>query len=91
MKAELTIPFEQYGNIRPTVEGTSEEIVAIYREFAALIKVQPKGLSESEFRALYDKIAGGQEIQGDPGILEELNPQQRASLNDVRKWVKRTK
>lgn len=91
MKAELTIPVEQYGNIKPTVEGTVEEIVAVYRQFAEAVKVQPKGLSESEFRALYDLVARGQPVNGDPGIIDKLNPQQRFALTCAKNFIKRTK
>lgn len=88
-KAELRIPTEMYSFLNISVEETPEEIVRLYREFTELVKVQPKGISDKDFRELYDKVAKGEPVQGDPGIIEELNPQQRFALNQAKLFVKR--
>lgn len=84
------VPVEQYGYIGVELEGTPDEAVEAYREIQALIKVQPKGLSDNDFRKLYDDVAAGSPVVGDPGMLEQLNPYQRFALNEAKKFVKRT-
>lgn len=89
---EMHVPVEQYGFISCEIMGaTAEEAVAEYRTISELVKVQPKGLSDADFRALYDKVARGEAIQGDPGIIEQLNPQQRFALNQAKLFIKRNK
>lgn len=88
---EMHVPVEQYGFISCHIEGTVEEAVEAYREIQEQVKVQPKGLSDSEFRELYDKVAKGVPVNGDPGIIEQLNPHQRFALNEVKKFIKRNK
>lgn len=89
MKYTLHVPVEQYGFIGADLEGSAEEAVRAYREIGDLVKVQPKGMPDNEFRALYDKVASGTPVNGDPGIIEQLNPQQRFALNECKKYVKR--
>lgn len=91
MKYLAHVPVESFGFISVEVEGSAEQAVAAYREITEAVKVQPKGLSESEFRALYDLVASGQPVNGDPGIIDKLNPQQRFALTCAKNFIKRTK
>lgn len=52
-KAELTIPVEQYGNIKPIIEGTAQDIVDAYYEFSKMVKPQV-GLSTKQFNDALD-------------------------------------
>lgn len=78
-----------YAYIEAEYEGDAEGAVAAYRELTEAVKVQPKGLPDKDFRELYDKVASGVPVQGDPGVIEQLNPQQRFALNEIKKYLKR--
>lgn len=86
------VPTEQFGFISVELSGTPEQAVEAYREVAMLVKdglYNSQGVSEAEFRTLYDKVAKGEAVQGDPGIIEQLSPMQRFALNEVKKFNKR--
>tara|TARA_R110000868_G_scaffold157343_1_gene384534 strand:- start:151 stop:408 length:258 start_codon:yes stop_codon:yes gene_type:complete len=81
-----------YAYIEAEFEGESEGAVEEYRKLTELVRVQPiqpAGIPENEYRALYDQVARGVPVQGDPGIIEMLSPMQRYALNEVKKFVKR--
>ena len=83
-----TDPFSYIGC---EIEGSVEDAVQTYTEIrdAWLRTLQPAGLPDKDFRELYDKVAKGEAVQGDPGIIEQLNPFQRFALNESKKFVKR--
>lgn len=78
-----------YAYIEAEYEGDAEGAVAEYRHLTELVRVQPTIVSDAEYRALYDQVASGKPVQGDPGIIEQLNPQQRFALNEAKKFNKR--
>ncbi len=89
-KATITVPFEQYGNMNVDVEGTPEEIVAIYREFVTARQEKPVNeMPELEFIKIYDKVGNGESVVDDPGVLQKMSPVQQKSLNDLKKFIKR--
>lgn len=67
-KAELTIPVEQYGNIRPTVEGTAQDIVDAYFEFSRMVKPK-EGLSDKDFNEFLENQA----LANDKNHIETYN------------------
>ena len=85
-KAELTIPTEQYGNIRPTVEGTPEEIVQAYRDFSALTKPR-EGLSSKEFNQALDRYLS--EGTGDAEVYIAMSQEQQGVIQEIKKAFKR--
>jgi hypothetical protein len=92
MKHTLRIPTtEQYAYIEAELDCTPEEAVQTYHNLTNLVKGVPAGLSDAEFRALYDAVASGTPVQGDPGIIEQLSPNQRFALNEAKKFIKRNK
>lgn len=78
-----------YSYIGFTGVGSAEEAARVYREIEEAFKPQAIGMSDTEFRAIYDKVALGQPIQDDPGILEKMNPLQRFATNEAKKHYKR--
>lgn len=91
-EAELTIPAEQYGNIRPKVTGTAEEIVAAYREFAEALRPKPvNAMPSKQFNEIYDayRLTGKMQDGGD--FWEELSPQQQYAINELKKSFNRNR
>lgn len=87
----MHVPVEQYGFIGITdFEGSVEDAVQKYKEIQEAVKPQPiSDVTSKEWIELYDKVAAGIPIQGDPGVLSQLNPFQRFALNEAKKRVKR--
>ena len=79
-----------YAFINVQVEGEPDEIVKAYHEFTELVKVQPQGLPDKDFRAILDDLMDDQSISGDPGDVDEkMSPQQKLIINEVKKSIKR--
>ena len=88
----MHVPVEMYGFISCTLEGSVEEAVEAYRAIAAAVKPQPiSDINSKEWLELYSTVASGKPYQGDPGILDSLNPLQRFAINEAKKFIKRNK
>jgi hypothetical protein len=87
-KAELTIPAEQFGNIRPTIEGTAEEIVDAYFEFSRMVKPQ-EGLPHKEWNAALDRYLN--DGTGDTEAYIAMSPAQQNVIQEIKKSFKRLK
>ncbi len=85
-KAELTIPAEQFGNIRPQVEGTAEEIVDAYFEFSRMVKPK-EGLPPKEWNAAIDRYLN--DGTGDTEQYQKMSPEQQRVLQEIKKSYKR--
>ncbi len=86
-KAELTIPTEQYGNIRPVVEGTAEEIVAAYFEFKSALGGE--GIPDKEFDQWLDRYLT--ENTGDSNVYARMSAPQRATIQTIKRSINRIK
>lgn len=94
MKTTFRIPTaEPYAYIELEAnEDGFDEAFAKYKQIMRIVKgEEPDGLSEADFRDLYDKVAKSEPIQDDPGMLAQLNKEQRFALNEAKKFVKRNK
>lgn len=89
-KAELTIPAEQYGNIRPTVEGTPEEIVGAYFEFKKLLTPR-EGLLPKQFNACLDEYLKTGTLRDGVNLYGEMSFEQQNVFQQIKKSLKRIK
>lgn len=55
MKSVIRIPTEQYAYVEVEFEGTSEEIIAKYREITNMYKNNSLGLTVKEFNVVLDR------------------------------------
>lgn len=91
-EAELTIPVEQYGNIRPKVTGTAEEIVAAYREFSEALRPKPVNeMPSKHFNEIYDEYRTTGKIVNGGDFWEELSPRQKDAINELKKSFARAR
>lgn len=90
MKYTLHVPVQEYGFIEAEVEGTVEDAAKEYRAIRKAY-ILDSGKSEKEYREIYDAVAQGEAINGDPGMLSELSIAQKYSINDIKKYIKRSK
>ena len=70
-------------------EGTADEAVIEAKRLQGVINTP--GLAEPEWRAVLDDLLDDGSIQGDPGMLETMNPAQKWLINEVKKSYKRIK
>ena len=90
MKIELHIPTEQYGFVFLQTEDISpEKVVELYWRYSKAFLKPVNVMPEAEFRKLYDKIGNGESVEGDPGVLSEMSPDQQRSINDLKKFIAR--
>ena len=87
MKYLAHVPVEQYGFISVEVEGTASDIWDAYQGIASQIKFG-NGMPEKEFTKLFDAVAQGNSVSGDPG-MPELNAFQRFAIGEARKFANR--
>jgi len=85
---EVHVPVEQYGFISATIKGFAHDAAKEYHEIKHSIGFGD-GMPEHEFRKYYDLVASGTAINGDPGILEQMNAVQRFAINEIKKYIKR--
>ncbi len=65
-----------------------EDAAAAFRVLKAASQPQA-GLAEKDFNREYDKLLNNGVMDGDPGILSLMSPQQQKSINDLKKAKKR--
>lgn len=87
-KAEITIPTEAFGNIKPTVEGTPQAIVEAYKEFAKEWK-GGEGLTEAEMDSFIEKQLLGE--SNDINQYERATPNQKTEIQRIKRALKRIK
>lgn len=87
-KAELTVPTEQFGNIRPQVEGTAQEIVDAYFEFSRMVKPK-EGLNEKNFNIFLDKYLMGEKNHVEE--YQEMSPKQQEVVQIIKRSLARIK
>lgn len=97
MKYTLHVPVEQYGFVAaevdaPELHKTSQEtglsstdlIAGFYKEISESFKPQPVNkMPDAQWRELYDKVRRGDEIKEDPGIFDQLSPQQSFAIKEL--------
>ncbi len=88
-KAELTIPTEQFGNIRPTVEGTAEEIVEAYFEFSRMVKPK-QGIPDKDYNAFMDSYLMGN-LEGLGEVYQVMSPEQQHCVQTIKRSLARIK
>lgn len=89
---KLRIPQkEEYAFIEYEFEGSIEEATVEYHRLTAIAKDGNSGLAEPEWRAVLDDLLDDGSIQGDPGMMEQMNPAQKWLINEVKKSYKRIK
>lgn len=87
---KLRIPTEMYAFIEIEFVGTPDEAVREYRRVSELVKPQPVNqMPRNEFNELFDMVVRGQPIANDPGILDQMSPEQRVCINEAKKSAKR--
>lgn len=89
MKASLRIPMkESYAYIEVQVEGDEQEIVSQYQKLTIAAQ-EGFGLEEARWQPLLDEFISKKKIMGDPGIMEEMNGEQKRIINEIKKSYKR--
>ncbi len=88
-KAELTIPVEQYGNIRPTIEGSAFDIVSAYWDFAKLIRPR-EGVDEKTMNVFIDNMLLGNG-KNSMDVYQSMSKAQMDCVQVVKRSMKRLK
>lgn len=86
-KAELTIPVEQYGNIRPTIEGSAEDIVSAYWEFATLVRPR-EGVEEKAMNTFVDNMLLGNG-KNSIDVYNQMSKGQQDTVQCLKRGLKR--
>lgn len=93
MKYTLHVPVEQYGFIQvDDIESRTQainEYKMIRADFVDVDYHENPGLPEADWKAILDDLLEDQSIDGDPGIVETMNPAQRYVINEIKKSFKR--
>ena len=87
-KAELTIPTEQFGNIRPIVEGTVDEIIEAYWEFSNAFK-DKEGLNVKDWQKALDDYLNLGTMNSD--MYDSMSLKQQGLIQEIKKSLKRIK
>lgn len=90
MKYTFHLKTADYSYIGGEMEGTAQEVVAAYLELQAAWGGGP-GLSDREWCKLRDAYLATEQMDGDPGELEQLSKAQRWWVNETKKALKNIK
>ena len=93
MKHTIGTQTRQFEFIHTEFESLDEASQALYEntQIAKMVRGEMiEGLSDADFRAIYDDRLMGRPIQLDPGVIGQMSREQQISFNDLKKALVRT-
>lgn len=87
---KLHLPTEQYGFVEVEYEGSAEETIEEYRRLTKLA-TGGVGMDTKDFNRVLDQLLEKKSIEGDPGMVDEMNVEQQTILQAVKRSQARIK